>query len=155
MFYLTLPAYGQTGDDAALRERWTPMNATKKETLAAQFDPRPDAAENTVKLPKAPGMKYLVITAKHHDGFALFDSRYNRYDIMDASPHKQDIIEVFYNACKKYGIDFGIYYSHNIDWADGVDCGADDMKALNDAVRKKTKLYGLNNWDPSPNTFEK
>ena len=210
MFCLVFPTYGQTGDDAALRERWTRMNATKKEALqefrdakygmfihwglysipggvwkgvsvddaegnsklaewiqyilkipradyealAAQFDPRPDAAENIVKLAKASGMKYLVITAKHHDGFALFDSKYSRYDIMDASPHKQDIIEAFYNACKKYGIDFGIYYSHNIDWADGADCGAYDMKARNDAVGKKTKLYGLNDWDPSPNTFE-
>lgn len=109
------PAYGQAGDDAALRERWARMNATKKEVLATQFNRRPDAAENIVKLAKASGMKYLVITAKHHDGFTLFDSKYSRYNIMDASPHKQDIIEAFYYACKKYGINFGIYYSHNID----------------------------------------
>ena len=83
---------------------------------ATQFNPTSFNADEWVKLAKEAGMKYLVITSKHHDGFALFDSKVSDYDIMDATPFKRDIINEMAKACKKYGIHFGLYYSQDQDW---------------------------------------
>jgi len=83
---------------------------------ATQFNPTSFNADEWVKLAKEAGMKYLVITSKHHDGFALFDSKASDYDIMDATPFKRDIIKEMAAACKKYGIHFGLYYSQDQDW---------------------------------------
>ncbi|MEI8113907.1 MAG: alpha-L-fucosidase, partial [Bacteroidia bacterium] len=60
--------------------------------------------------------KYIVITSKHHDGFAMFDSKVSNYDIMDASPFKRDIIKELSEACKKQGMPLGLYYSQAQDW---------------------------------------
>lgn len=122
--------------------------------LAGQFNPTLFDADSIAKLAKDAGMKYVVITAKHHDGFSMYDSEVSKFDIMDASPYQKDVVEALYNACQNYGIDFGIYYSHNIDWADGGDCQYAVIKAMNDAQGKKTQVFGPNLWDPSPNTFE-
>ena len=61
-------------------------------------------------------MKYLVITAKHHDGFAMFDSAVTDYDIIDATPFKRDIIGELEAACHRAGLQFGVYYSVDRDW---------------------------------------
>jgi alpha-L-fucosidase len=122
--------------------------------LAPRFNPTDFDADAIAKLAKDAGMKYLVVTSKHHDGFALYDSKVSEYDIMDASPFKRDIVQELYGACKKYGIDFGLYYSHNIDWMDGGDCQYSVFKEQNDKEEKKTQKFGPNLWDPSPNTFE-
>jgi len=122
--------------------------------LATQFNPTDFDAESIVKLAKAAGMKYLVITSKHHDGFAMYDSPCSKFDIMDATPFKHDVVRELYNACKKFGIDFGLYYSHNIDWADGSDGQYYATKKVNDAEGKETRSFGCNLWDPSPNTFD-
>ena len=63
------------------------------------------------------GMKYLVITSKHHDGFALWDSDVSDFDIMN-TPYKKDLIAPLVAACKKYGLKYGFYYSHWQDWED-------------------------------------
>ena len=122
--------------------------------LATEFNPIDFDADAIAKLASDAGMKYLVVTAKHHDGFAMYDSKVSKYDIMDASPYKKDIVRQLYDACKKYGIDFGLYYSHNIDWMDGNDCGYSELVAsglpLNEKAKRKA---GSNQWDPSPNTF--
>ena len=122
--------------------------------LASQFNPTQFDADAIAKLAKDAGMKYLVITSKHHDGFAMYDSENSKYDITDASPYPKDIVQELYDACKKHGIDFGLYYSHNIDWMDGSDAGLADIvaagKPLHDRARRKA---GINTWDPSPNTF--
>jgi alpha-L-fucosidase len=60
----------------------------------------------------------VVITSKHHDGFALFDSACSDYDVMDASPFKRDIIKELSEACHKHGLKFGVYYSQAKDWED-------------------------------------
>lgn len=122
--------------------------------LAPKFNPTDFDAEAIVKLAKAAGMKYLVITSKHHDGFAMYDSPCSEFDIMDASPFKRDVVKELHEACKKYGIDFGLYYSQNIDWADGADCQYSVFKEMNDAEGKETRIFGCNLWDPSPNTFD-
>ncbi|MCK9343595.1 MAG: alpha-L-fucosidase, partial [Massilibacteroides sp.] len=90
--------------------------------LATKFNPTDFNAEAIAKLAKAAGMKYLVITSKHHDGFAMYDSKCSKYDIMDATPFKRDVVAELYKACKKEDIDFGLYYSQDLDWMDGHDC---------------------------------
>ena len=122
--------------------------------LAPQFNPKEFDADAIAKLAKDAGMKYLVITSKHHDGFAMYDSKVSEYDIIDASPYPKDIVQELYDACKKYGIDFGLYYSHNIDWMDGSDAGLTDMVATGQPLHNRAKRKaGVNSWDPSPNTF--
>ncbi|HET6558990.1 MAG TPA: alpha-L-fucosidase [Prolixibacteraceae bacterium] len=122
--------------------------------LASQFNPTKFNADEITKLAKDAGMKYLVITAKHHDGFALFDSKVSEYDIMDASPFKRDIIKELHDACKKQGLAFGVYYSHNIDWQDGSDAQSAQTVKLDPEVKEPQKSFGSNTWDPSPNSFE-
>ncbi|WP_426328664.1 alpha-L-fucosidase [Pedobacter sp. R-06] len=84
--------------------------------LAEQFNPVKFNADEWVRMAKDAGMKYLVITAKHHDGFALFDSKASDWDIVDATPYKKDLLKPLAAACKKYGIKLGFYYSQAQDW---------------------------------------
>ncbi|TKG95883.1 alpha-L-fucosidase [Puteibacter caeruleilacunae] len=72
--------------------------------------------EEWVLLAKAAGMKYVTITAKHHDGFALWDSKVSDYDVTDYTNPKRDIIKELADACKKHGLKLGLYYSHWVDW---------------------------------------
>ncbi|WP_316823850.1 alpha-L-fucosidase [Pedobacter miscanthi] len=83
---------------------------------AQHFNPAKYNAEAWVQMAKNAGMKYIVITAKHHDGFALFDTKASNWSIVQASPYGKDIIKPLAEACKKYGIKFGIYYSQSQDW---------------------------------------
>jgi len=84
--------------------------------LAGQFNPHQFDAKQWVALAKAAGMKYLVITAKHHDGFCMFESEHTDYDIMDATPLKRDVIKELADECQRQGIRFGVYYSQRQDW---------------------------------------
>jgi len=121
--------------------------------LAKQFNPVAFNADSIVSLAKNAGMKYLVITAKHHDGFALFDSKFSSFDVMDATPFKRDIISELYEACKKQNLEFGLYYSHNIDWMDGTDSQVKE-NLNNPSLKEWQKTFGANIWDPSPDSFE-
>lgn len=121
--------------------------------LAASFNPVDFDADHIVTMAKEAGMKYIVITSKHHDGFALFDSKVSDFDMMDATPFKRDIVRELYDACQRHQLEFGVYYSHNIDWADGADAQYATTKAANDRMGKDTDSFGANLWDPSPNTF--
>lgn len=87
-----------------------------RETLAPQFNPTDFNAEEWVSIAKNAGMKYMVITSKHHDGFSLFDSKVTDYDVMDNTPFKRDIIKELSEECAKQGIKFGVYYSQFKDW---------------------------------------
>jgi alpha-L-fucosidase len=84
--------------------------------LAAQFDPTHFDAQAWVALAKAAGMKYIIITAKHHDGFAMFDSKANPFNIVDATPFKRDPLKELAAEAHKQGIKFGFYYSQDQDW---------------------------------------
>ncbi|MGI5818789.1 MAG: alpha-L-fucosidase [Armatimonadota bacterium] len=86
------------------------------ETLAGQFNPVKFDAEEWVALAERAGMKYLVITAKHHDGFAMFDSAASEYDIVDATPYGRDIMADLAEACHRHGIRLCFYYSQAQDW---------------------------------------
>ncbi len=79
-----------------------------------QFNPTKYDADAWVKFAKASGMKYMVLIAKHHDGFAQFDSKAGDYNIM-ASPYKKDIVKAYADACHKNGMKLGLYYSTR-DW---------------------------------------
>lgn len=120
--------------------------------LAKTFHPDKSFAQNIAKLAKASGMKYVVITSKHHDGFALFDSACSDYDIADATPYKADVVKELYEACLEEGLDFGVYYSHGNDWNDGGDGNFTNVKKVNDSLGIYTHSSGKNLWDPSPNT---
>lgn len=84
--------------------------------LAKQFNPVKFNADEWVQLAKEAGQRYLVITAKHHDGFAIYDSKVTDYDIVDATPFARDPMKELSEACRKHGIRFCFYYSHVQDW---------------------------------------
>ena len=85
------------------------------EAMAKSWNPTQFDADSWVKLMKDAGMKYMVITSKHHDGFALWDSEVSDYNIVDYTPNDTDILRELSDACKKYGIRFGLYHSI-MDW---------------------------------------
>ena len=89
------------------------------QAYARQFNPVKYDPDAWVKLAKEAGMKYIVITSKHHDGFALFDSKVSKWDVVDATPYGKDLIAPLAVACKKYGLKFGLYYSQAQDWNQG------------------------------------
>lgn len=85
------------------------------EKFAPQFNPVKFNADEWVRMAKNAGMKYIVITSKHHDGFSLWDSKVSDYDVMDRTPFKRDIMKELSDACKKQGIVFCMYHSI-MDW---------------------------------------
>jgi alpha-L-fucosidase len=87
--------------------------------FAKEFNPVKYDADAWVKLAKDAGMKYIVITTKHHDGFALFDSKVNDWNVVKATPYGKDLIQPLAEACRKHGIKLGFYYSQAQDWNNG------------------------------------
>lgn len=86
------------------------------EQLAEIFNPIYFNADEWVELAKQAGMKYFVITSKHHEGFAMYQSKVDRFNIVDATPFRRDIIYELANSCAKKGLKLGLYYSQEIDW---------------------------------------
>ncbi|MCX6955099.1 MAG: alpha-L-fucosidase [Verrucomicrobia bacterium] len=84
--------------------------------FAEQFNPVKFDADAWVRLAKEAGMKYIVITSKHHDGFAMFKSAASPYNIHDATPFKRDPLKELAAACQKHGVKLGFYYSQAQDW---------------------------------------
>jgi alpha-L-fucosidase len=84
--------------------------------VPAKFNPTNFNAREWVRLAKNAGMKYIVITAKHHDGFAMFHSRASDFNIYDATPFRRDPLAELASACRKEGIRLGFYYSQAQDW---------------------------------------
>ncbi|NHA05398.1 alpha-L-fucosidase [Mucilaginibacter sp. HC2] len=84
--------------------------------LAHRFDPVKFNADKWVRAAKYAGMRYLIITAKHHDGFAMYNSQVSDYNIVKQTAWKHDPMVDLAAACKKYGLKFGFYYSHAFDW---------------------------------------
>lgn len=84
--------------------------------IAKAFNPIQFNAEEWVKLAKAAGQKYMVITSKHHDGFAMYGTKATPYNIVDATPFKRDVLKELADACRKYGMKLGFYYSQAQDW---------------------------------------
>jgi alpha-L-fucosidase len=85
------------------------------QALAKDFNPAQFDAQAIVRTAKAAGMKYIIITSKHHEGFAMFDSEHP-FNIVDASPFARDPMKELADACRGAGLGFGFYYSHYQDW---------------------------------------
>ena len=85
------------------------------EKLSTFFNPTAYDAEKWVKMAKDAGMNYITITARHHDGFSMFDSKVTDYTIVQRSPYKKDILKALAEACRKEGIKLFFYYSL-VDW---------------------------------------
>jgi alpha-L-fucosidase len=85
------------------------------EKYAQQFNPIGFNADEWVQRAKSAGMKYIVITSKHHDGFCLWDSKVTQWDVMDATPFKRDILKELSAACKRHGVKLCFYHSI-MDW---------------------------------------
>jgi Alpha-L-fucosidase len=90
-----------------------------------KFDPIHFDADEWVRTAKRAGMGYMIITAKHHDGFAMYDSRVSDYNVVKASPWHRDPMRELRDAAKREGIRFGFYYSHAFDWGDAEAPGND------------------------------
>ena len=86
------------------------------EKLAEQFDPTGFDADKIVHLARQAGMKYIIVTAKHHDGFAMYHSRADLFNIVDATPYKKDPLKALAEACEKENLRLGFYYSLGRDW---------------------------------------
>jgi len=115
----SVPAGTYKGQQAGGAGEWI-MNSAhipveEYEQFARQFNPVKFNADQWVQIAKNAGMKYIVITSKHHDGFCLWNSKVSNYDIMDATPFKRDILKELSAACKRQGIRLCFYHSI-MDW---------------------------------------
>lgn len=84
--------------------------------LASAFQPIYFNAEEWVRLAKDCGMKYFVVTSKHHEGFAMYHSKVDKFNVVDATPFGRDVIGEIAEACYKHGMKLGLYYSQDLDW---------------------------------------
>jgi alpha-L-fucosidase len=124
---------------------------------AKEFNPQSYDPDLWVKMAKDAGMKYIVITAKHHDGFALFKSKASKWNIADATPYGKDLLKPLADACKKYGVKLGFYYSHAQDWNNPGGAAARKPMREGWANPDSTKIdaYTLahnGHWDPAQET---
>ena len=114
------PAGVWKGEEIPGISEWIMANAKipvkEYEQLAATFNPVKYNAEQWVRLAKQAGVKYIVITSKHHDGFAMFHSKASSYNIVDATPFGRDPLKELAEACDKYDMRLGFYYSQAQDW---------------------------------------
>jgi alpha-L-fucosidase len=99
---------------------------------ANEFNPTDFDAAKFVAAAKSAGMKYIVITAKHHDGFAMFDSKASNWNIMAATPYKKDPLKALSEECRRQGIKLGFYYSQAQDWNNGGSIGLAGSKKPED-----------------------
>ncbi len=83
---------------------------------AAQFNPVKYDPDAWVQLAKQAGMKYMVITAKHHDGFALFETKASDWNVIQATPYGKDLLRPLVEACERHDMPLGFYYSEGNDW---------------------------------------
>jgi alpha-L-fucosidase len=130
------------GEWVMLRSR---VPVKQYEQLASRFNPVKFNADEWVKVAKDAGMKYIVITSKHHDGFALFKSNASTYNVVDATPFKRDVLKELADACARAGIRLGFYYSQSQDWHEPNGAGndwdfpADDRKDYDQYLRGKAE----------------
>lgn len=123
------------------------------DAVISKFDPVEFDAEEWVRVIKDAGMRYVVFTAKHHDGFAMWDSEVSDYNIVDATPFGRDPLAELKAACDKYGLKFGVYYSHAFDWGEEIGIG-NDWEFGNPGGN--LGLYGGLHWfDQNPELVEK
>ena len=113
---------------------------TEYQKLAGGFNPIAFNAEAWVQMAEDAGMKYIVITSKHHDGFAMFHSRVSPYNIYDATPFHRDPIKELAEACARHHMPFGFYYSQSQDWHEPGGMG-NDWDFPSNAQKSKSGAY--------------
>ena len=148
--------------------RGTETSIEEYDNLYKKFNPTLFDADAWVKVAKDAGMKYMVLTTKHHDGFCLWDTKLTDYNIMN-TPLKRDVVKELAAACKKGGIAFGTYYSvcdwHHPDFpltspGGGVKRGKSDLDSYNKyllgQIRELITNYGplITMWNDVPQMFE-
>ncbi len=106
----------RVGSNAEWAMKFLKIPVKEYREIASGMNPVKFDAREWVRLAKETGMKYLVITAKHHDGFAMYKSDISSYNIVDWTPFKRDPLKELAEACAEEGIVFGVYYSHREDW---------------------------------------
>ncbi len=117
------------------------------EKLAKVFNPIYFDADEWVKLAKDAGMNYMVVTSKHHEGFAMFRTKVDKWNVVDATPFGRDVIGELANACARHGLRFGVYYSQELDWHEPNGGGWTRGKTWAGCSGKAGDAYWVNNWD--------
>lgn len=130
---------------------------TEYQSYARQFNPVKYDADSWVRMAKEAGMKYIVITAKHHDGFAMFKTSASKWNIVDATPYGKDVLKPLAAACRKYGIKLGFYYSQAQDWNNPGGAAARKVASEGwpnpDSARIDAyTLANSGHWDPAQTT---
>jgi len=110
------------------------------EELAAQFNPVNFDAERWVSIARNAGMKYITITAKHHDGFAMYGSKASPYNIVDATPFHRDPMKELAAACQRNGLKLSFYYSQTQDWHEPDSVG-NDWDFPNESAKNSERYY--------------
>jgi len=124
---------------------------------AKSFNPIHYNPDTWVKMARDAGMKYIIITAKHHDGFALFNSKASDWNVVEATQYGKDLLKPLAKACRKYGMPLGFYYSQAQDWTNPG--GAVSRKPASDGwlnpdsakIDEYTKNHN-GHWDPIQDT---
>jgi alpha-L-fucosidase len=116
--------------------------AAEYERLAGQFNPVKFDADAWAQLAVDAGMKYVVLTAKHHDGFALYRSAASQFNVADATPFGRDVVGELAAACARRGLRFGVYYSQSLDWHERGGLG-NDWDFPSDAEKDRDGSYDL------------
>jgi alpha-L-fucosidase len=137
---------GKYGDNTGYGE-WI-MNSAKipvatYQEFARQFNPVKYNAEQWVKTARDAGMKYVVITSKHHDGFALYPSAASKWSIADATPYRKDLLGPLVEAAHGQGLKIGFYYSQSQDWNNpgGAKSGFKEGDGWDDAHKGSYDAY--------------
>src|SRR5215813_3630780 len=118
---------------------WANIPRVEYEKFTTQFNPEKFNAAEWVRIAKDAGMKFIVITSKHHDGFSMYNSRVSRYDIVDVTPYGKDPMKALAEEAKKQGLKFCFYYSI-MDWhhpAQYVDAPGKDPTAGNGQTKMR------------------
>jgi alpha-L-fucosidase len=121
---------------------------TEYSKLAERFNPVHFNAREWVRLAEKAGMRYIVFTAKHHEGFAMYHSKADPYNIVDATPFKRDVLAELAKACKGSKVKLCIYYSHCVDWNEphGGNLASDIKPNYDNDPNYVPKTWG-NDWD--------
>jgi len=96
-------------------QRHADISQEDYQEVVKQFNPSNFDADAIVKLAKQAGMRYIVLTTKHHDGFSMFETKHSEFDIVDYTPYKKDLLKELSEATKRHGLKLGLYYS-TPDW---------------------------------------
>jgi alpha-L-fucosidase len=140
----TIPAGEWNGREIEGLGEWI-MNRGKipvrdYQKLAAQFNPVQFDADKWVAIAKNAGMKYITITSKHHDGFAMYGSKTSPYNIVDATPFHRDPMKDLAAACQRQGLKLCFYYSQTQDWHE-PDAVGNDWDFPNESGKNFQKYY--------------